>query len=134
MKAASESLDELDRLDPTKEKKKETNKSQTESGQDSEEVTEVQDEEADEEIVSSGAAKAQDTSAAARRQTDIERIRSKALLRRGKARSELGGWSALAGAEEGALDSKFCDNTFADKNQIIKSSQRCRSYRQQTGR
>lgn len=34
------------------------------------------------------------------RKADILRIRTKALLRRGRARSEAGGWSNLSGAEE----------------------------------
>lgn len=98
VKAASDSVDDLDRLDPTK--SKDTKKDSSPKGEDGKEIVEAQ-EEADEEIVSVGAAKAEDTSGAARRKVDIERIRSKALLRRAKARSELGGWSALGGAEEG---------------------------------
>merc|ERR1711964_925841 len=35
-----------------------------------------------------------------KREADIERIRGKALMRRARARSELGGWSSLQGAEE----------------------------------
>lgn len=35
-----------------------------------------------------------------KRQDDILRIRAKALMRRARARSELGGWAALSGAEE----------------------------------
>ena len=101
VKAASESVDDLDRLDPTKTKDKK--KEGSPKGEDGKEIVEAQEEEADEEIVSVGAAKAEDTSGAARRKTDIERIRSKALLRRARARSELGGWSALGGAEEGML-------------------------------
>jgi tetratricopeptide (TPR) repeat protein len=105
-KAASESLDDLDRLDPVrmKEKKeKEMKKKGGLKGQGEEEIVDAPEEEADEEIISLGATKAEDTSEAARRKADIERIRSKALLRRGRARSELGGWSALGGAEEGML-------------------------------
>jgi hypothetical protein len=60
-----------------------------------------EEEEADEEIISQGAEKAEDTSAQGRREGDIERIRTKALLRRARARSEMGGWSTLQGAEEG---------------------------------
>ncbi len=37
-----------------------------------------------------------------KRKEDVRRIRAKALMRRGKARSELGGWGELQGAEEGA--------------------------------
>jgi hypothetical protein len=58
-------------------------------------------EEAEEEIISDGAARAEDTSQRGKREADIERIRIKALMRRAKARSELGGWSTLQGAEEG---------------------------------
>lgn len=60
-----------------------------------------EEEEVDEEIVSQGAEKAEDTSARGQREIDIERIRTKALLRRARARSEMGGWSTLQGAEEG---------------------------------
>lgn len=37
-----------------------------------------------------------------KRKEDVRRIRAKALMRRGKARSELGGWGELQAAEEGA--------------------------------
>lgn len=61
------------------------------------------DEEVEEEIISQGAEKAEDTSSQGQREADIERIRTKALLRRARARSETGGWSSLQGAEEGML-------------------------------
>ncbi|KAH8678647.1 hypothetical protein BGZ60DRAFT_428479 [Tricladium varicosporioides] len=88
VKAATTALDGLDKLQG--------------QGQDKvEKKEEVEgEEEADEEIVSEGATKAEDTSAKGKREADIERIRGKALMRRGKARSELGGWSNLQGAEE----------------------------------
>ena len=62
----------------------------------------------EEEIVSSGAQKSapavqqENTVAEARRKRrdDILRIRAKALMRRARAKSELGGWSNLARAEE----------------------------------
>lgn len=106
-KAASESLNDLDQLDPTKKKKKDADKSEKGKGQDGEKVVEEpeeEEEEADEEIISAGATNAEDTSVAAKKKADIERIRSKALLRRARARSEMGGWSILAGAEEGMYD------------------------------
>ncbi|RDL39817.1 Uncharacterized protein BP5553_04157 [Venustampulla echinocandica] len=53
-----------------------------------------------EEIVSEGAANAEDTSEKGKRESDIERIRAKSLMRRARGRSELGGWSTLQGAEE----------------------------------
>lgn len=63
------------------------------------------------EIISAGAATAAPTptpttvltpqaEARAKRKADIARIRYKALMRRARARSEAGGWSDLAGAEE----------------------------------
>jgi tetratricopeptide (TPR) repeat protein len=60
-----------------------------------------EEEEVDGEIISQGAEKAEDTSAQGKREADIERIRTKALLRRARARNEMGGWSTLQGAEEG---------------------------------
>ena len=87
-KSASAALDFLDKLqgssaDPKKKK----------TGED--------EEEADEEIVSEGATKAEDVSSKGQREADVERIRAKALLRRARARSEQGGWAMLQGAEEG---------------------------------
>ncbi|OBT68651.1 hypothetical protein VE03_01689 [Pseudogymnoascus sp. 23342-1-I1] len=117
VKAASESVDDLDRLDPTK--SKDSKKDASPKGEDGNEVVEEQEEEADEEIVSVGAAKAEDTSAVARRKADIERIRSKALLRRARARSELGGWSALGGAEEDYKElSKMSNLSPADRKVV----------------
>ena len=37
---------------------------------------------------------------ARKREDDVQRIRAKSLMRRARARTELGGWSNLAGAEE----------------------------------
>lgn len=63
---------------------------------------EQEEEEADEEIISAGARKAETITDEATRQRliDTERIRTKSLLRRAKARVEIGSWSALTGAEE----------------------------------
>lgn len=87
VKAATAALDGLDKL-------------QGRTGNEGEEVK-VEEEEADEEIISDGATKAEDTSDKDKREGDIERIRAKALMRRARARSEQGGWSSLQGAEEG---------------------------------
>jgi hypothetical protein len=87
VKTATAALDGLDKLQ---------GKNADEKKKDGEEQ-----EEADEEIISQGAEKAEDTSAQGKREADIERIRTKALLRRARARSEMGGWSTLQGAEEG---------------------------------
>ncbi|OBT88294.1 hypothetical protein VE02_03421 [Pseudogymnoascus sp. 03VT05] len=117
VKAASESVDDLDRLNPTK--ANDNKKENRPKGEDGKEIVEAQEEEADEEIVSVGAASAENTSEAARRKTDIERIRSKALLRRARARSEMGGWSALGGAEEDYKElSKMSNLSPADRKVI----------------
>jgi len=91
VKAATAALDSLDKLQGRTAKAKEVD----------DEGAKAVDEEADEEIVSEGAAKAEDTSDKGKREADIERIRCKALMRRARARSELGGWSSLQAAEEG---------------------------------
>ncbi|PQE13757.1 tetratricopeptide repeat 1 protein [Rutstroemia sp. NJR-2017a BVV2] len=90
VKAASAALDGLDRLQ------------KKEKGEGVEKKVE-EEEEADEEIVSEGATKAEDTSERGKRETDIERIRAKALMRRARARSEQDGWASLQGAEEGIV-------------------------------
>lgn len=100
VKAAGECLDLLDMAEG-KRKKKEKVDEGSESGQENDIDVVEEEEEADEEIISPGAAKAEDTSVKAKRKADIERIRAKALMRRGKARMEIGSWASLQGAEEG---------------------------------
>ncbi|KAI8946704.1 hypothetical protein F4801DRAFT_596255 [Xylaria longipes] len=101
IQSATESLDSLSRaekaaLEPTEKPREDTKKDDDD------------DDEPEEEIVSAGAQKsapavAQETEAqqaTRKRQDDILRIKAKALMRRARARSELGGWSNLSGAEE----------------------------------
>jgi len=95
--AALDALDKLERESKEKEKADETERKRD-------------DEDVEEEIVSPGAARAgpavpdtraADAEAARKKRTeDVARIRAKALLRRGRARSELGGWADLTGALE----------------------------------
>lgn len=105
VKAAGECLDLLDMAEGKKKEKKDKPDAGSESGNedDDNDVREVEqeEEEADEEIITPGATRAEDTSLKAKRKADIERIRVKALMRRGKARMEIGSWSSLQGAEEG---------------------------------
>ncbi|CAL3971467.1 hypothetical protein PZA11_007937 [Diplocarpon coronariae] len=109
VKAASAALDGLDRLQGR-------GKGDAEKAKGDSEATE---EEADEEIISEGAAKAEDTSDKGRREADIERIRGKALMRRARARSELGGWSSLQGAEEDyKMLSTMANLTAADRKVV----------------
>ena len=91
VKAASAALDSLDKL---QDKNGDAEKEDKISGD---------EEEADEEIITEGATKAEDISSKGQREADIERIRAKALMRRARARSEQGGWATLQGAEEGML-------------------------------
>lgn len=95
VKAATAALDGLDKLQGRTPKGKEGD----DEGVKAEDAGE--EEEVDEEIVSEGATKAEDASDKGKREADIERIRCKALMRRARARSELGGWSNLQSAEEG---------------------------------
>ena len=96
---ATAALDGLDKLERTE-------AGSGAAGPDGHETLE-NDEDVEEEIVSTGASKAgpalpkQQTEAEISRlkkQEDIARIRAKALMRRGRARSELGGWTNLEGA------------------------------------
>lgn len=75
----------------------------------------------EDEIVSEGASQAAPTptmtaeddpgaSARTKRQTDIKRIRYKALMRRARARSEEGGWQNLEGAHADYLALQKMDN------------------------
>jgi tetratricopeptide (TPR) repeat protein len=104
IQSATEAISGLEKLEAAETEKAEAEKeAQAARGGDA-----VGEDDVDEEIVSAGAAKAapalkEETPsemARRKRQDDIQRIRTKALLRRARARSELGGWSTLAGAEE----------------------------------
>lgn len=92
------------------------------------------DGEVEEEIVSSGAASAgpalssaggaqqqEDPLVAARqkKKADVARIRYKALMRRARARSEAGGWSNLAGAEEDYKRLATMDNVTPGDRKIV---------------
>lgn len=107
---ATKALDGLDKLEREEREKEERNakdggaKADSEPKEDEDDVVEV-------EIVSAGAAKAGPAVVPARktpaaeiarqkRQEDIARIRSKALMRRGRAKSELGGWRDLEDAQK----------------------------------
>lgn len=106
IKAATDAINGLAKLES--ESSPAETKEETPNNQDTK-AAEKEEDDVEEEIVSSGAARsapapapeptpeqvAQET-----RKADILRIRTKALLRRARARSEAGGWSNLAGAEE----------------------------------
>ncbi|KAI1090274.1 hypothetical protein F5B19DRAFT_494556 [Rostrohypoxylon terebratum] len=103
VKSATDAIDGLNRLE-----RAEAGHEQDTEEKENKNIKNNEDDEVEDEIVSSGAQK----SAPAikeenafelmrrKRQEDILRIRAKALMRRARARSELGGWSNLSGAEE----------------------------------
>ncbi|KAI9163823.1 Tetratricopeptide repeat protein 1 [Paramyrothecium foliicola] len=108
IKAASAALDALAKLgEPAKEgeegKSKEPESVVTAGASAVKVKKEDEDEEVDEEVISSGATRAAPAPLAETKPfqpSDILRIRIKALLRRGRARSSAGGWSNLSGAEQ----------------------------------
>jgi hypothetical protein len=99
--SASKALDGLDRVERAS---SDAQGEQEKTGSDCKQ----EDDDVEEEIVSAGAQKSapalhQDDAAAEaarKRKEDILRIRAKALMRRARAKSELGGWANLSGAEE----------------------------------
>jgi tetratricopeptide (TPR) repeat protein len=105
--SATRALDGLDKAERAgAESSEQPEKKEKKAGRESDEDEGVEDE-----IISAGAKQAAPPAAEAeaadsvetrrkKRIDDVERIRAKALLRRGRARSEAGGWQNLAGAEE----------------------------------
>ncbi|KAH7173539.1 uncharacterized protein B0J16DRAFT_192665 [Fusarium flagelliforme] len=99
IKAASDSLKALEKL--------EQSDSRLQSGEkkEGEEKTKQEDDDVEEEIVSTGASRAAPAPVAVDQEVktleaNIQRIRCKALMRRARGRTEAGGWHNLAGAEE----------------------------------
>ncbi|KAH0494453.1 hypothetical protein TgHK011_001071 [Trichoderma gracile] len=112
IKAASDALDSLAKLESEinpKDSKDDTGDGKPKDKDTGPEKAKDDEEDVEEEIISSGAARSAppappsptpEEKALETRKADILRIRTKALLRRARARSEEGGWSNLAGAEE----------------------------------
>ncbi|KAF5127873.1 Tetratricopeptide repeat protein 1 [Metarhizium anisopliae] len=109
IKIASKALDglvELEKTDPGLCNSMSNLKKSDSSDKESSEASFTDPDGVDDEIISSGASRAApapsppQNSFLETRKADIRRIRTKALLRRARARSEAGGWQHLAGAEE----------------------------------
>lgn len=110
IKAATDAIDSLAKVETEEQLVPKDEPKDTESDSKDEKTNDNKDEDdVEEEIVSSGAERAApmpppeptpEQAALENRRADILRIRTKALLRRARARSEAGGWSNLAGAEE----------------------------------
>ncbi|KAI0396050.1 hypothetical protein F5Y17DRAFT_152694 [Xylariaceae sp. FL0594] len=107
VKSATEALESLKRSEKVVEEELELAEKETRRKK----KEQREEDEPEEEIISAGARNSgpaivqeepQDPAQAAaeKKREDIRRIRAKALMRRGRARSELGGWSNLSGAEE----------------------------------
>ncbi|KAI0131782.1 hypothetical protein BJ170DRAFT_220365 [Xylariales sp. AK1849] len=118
--SATKAVDGLDRLEKAEASGEVAKDQHTGSTED--------EDEAEEEIVSSGAqksapaAKEETTAEQAKRKRkdDILRIRAKALMRRARAKSELGGWANLSGAEEDyKLLSTMSNLSAADKKIVL---------------
>ncbi|KAI1748438.1 hypothetical protein F4782DRAFT_517134 [Xylaria castorea] len=124
IQSATESLDSLSRAE----------KAALESTEEPSEDTEKDDEEdePEEEIVSVGAQKSapavlhetEAQKAARKRQDDILRIKAKALMRRARAKSELGGWSNLSGAEEDYKILSIMNNLSSADEKIVRTQLR----------
>ncbi|KAI1266991.1 hypothetical protein F5Y18DRAFT_425547 [Xylariaceae sp. FL1019] len=120
IKSATESLDGLSRV----ELKLTNTKDPEKTNQNAEEV-----EEAEEEIISTGAANSapaptNQDNVVQKRKDDIARIRAKALMRRARARSELGGWSNLSGAEEDYKELSSMRNLSSADEKIVRAQLR----------
>ena len=90
IESASAALDALDRLEPSK-----CDEERHDDNVEGHAVVEIEAEgpEAEKALA--------DLAMSDQRREDIRRIRSKALMRRARAKSEQGGWGNLQGAEEG---------------------------------
>ncbi|KAJ8120997.1 hypothetical protein ONZ43_g2445 [Nemania bipapillata] len=92
----------------------------------------AEEDEPEEEIVSAGAQKSapaivnetEAQQAARKRQDDILRIRAKALMRRARAKSELGGWSDLSGAEDDYKTLSAMPNLLSVEANIVRTQLR----------
>ncbi|PNY26413.1 Tetratricopeptide repeat protein 1, partial [Tolypocladium capitatum] len=118
IKAATQALDGLAKLEEQEPEPVGTDKpasSERESAQDgtserrdgTKDGTKAPEKDVEEETISAGASKSAPAPPPSRPafpvealKADVRRIRTKALLRRARARSEVGGWQNLAGAEE----------------------------------
>ncbi|KAL2267808.1 hypothetical protein VTJ83DRAFT_5085 [Remersonia thermophila] len=84
------------------------------------------DQDADEMVSAAEAARPEDLDEEGRRKRrdDVARIRAKALLRRARARSELGGWANLEGAIEDYKRLEAMDNLTATDRKVVRTQLR----------
>jgi tetratricopeptide (TPR) repeat protein len=131
VKAADQAEDLLDEAEGIKKEKKQLDSNEDKNkklkdGGDGDEkpgqkIEVEEDEEADEEIISAGAKKAAPPETV-KNKLEIDRIRTKVLLRRGKARMQIGSWASLTGAtEDYQLLSKMSNLTPGDRK-VVKAA------------
>jgi tetratricopeptide (TPR) repeat protein len=140
LSSATAALEGLGRIDAAEKEAKGANGARDSKG---EEPDNDDDDDVEEEIISSGAVKAgpaltkeADAAevAARKRREDIMRIRAKALMRRARARGELGGWANLEGALEdyktlsamtnlGPADKKIVQTQLGSLPPLVKTAQ-----------
>lgn len=129
---ATKALDSLDKLE-REEKEKEGGNVKDDDNAKGGSGTKEDEDDVEIEIVSAGAAKAGPAvkptetpaeKARKRRQGDIARIRSKALMRRGRAKSELGGWRDLEDAQKDYERLSTMDNLSLTDKKIVKAQLR----------
>lgn len=126
--AALDKLDKVERQLVSEEEKEAEAISKKAKGKEEQE----EEEEVEQEIISSGAANAGPALSAAeneqdppevvarkKKRVDVARIRYKALMRRARARSEAGGWSNLAGAEEDYKTLAKMDNVTPGDRKLV---------------
>lgn len=140
IKSATDALDGLakferedPRLNPEAADKKEGNPSNEKKDEipSNEEKKKEEDDEVEEEIISTGASRSAPAptpppapSSTETLKADVQRIRSKALMRRARARSEAGGWQNLAGAEEDYKTLSGMKNLAAADMRIVRAQLR----------
>lgn len=131
--SATSALKGLDLLEEADKEAREAEGSSGDKGTTAGDTASGDDADVEEEIISTGASKAgpalpkeEDASAAAarKRTEDILRIRAKALMRRARAKSELGGWSNLEAALEDYKALSSMPNLSATDRRIVQAQLR----------
>ncbi|KAL2373521.1 tetratricopeptide repeat protein 1 [Blastomyces gilchristii SLH14081] len=131
VEAATASIDRLDRaLPPQPRKGKESASGEgvgdgastnASASADSNDVVELLDGDGDEESEEAQLKKLQEED---KRKEDIQRIRAKALMRRARARMELGGWANLQGAEEDYKELLAMGNLPVQDDRVVRKALR----------
>ncbi|KKK23833.1 tetratricopeptide repeat protein [Aspergillus rambellii] len=114
--SATACIECLDRVipPPTQPEKEEDSGTQKQNSESTEAVVEISGEDEEDELKELERLQKMDE-----KRADIMRIRAKALMRRAKAKTQLGGWGSLQGAEEDYKALAAMDNLPADDKRIV---------------